>query len=212
MKLFLQTIVIISFIIFCSASVGQAYETFLRAVEAGDATGVTELLNKGMDPNTPDAAGHTALMVAARLGHESLVAMLVARKADLSRRSPQGDTALMMASLKGHVGVARILVNRGAPVRQEGWTPLHYAAFEGRAEMIRYLLDQGADKDAIAPNGYSALMLAARGGHLQASRVLLHEDADFRIMSPDGATALRIASLRNDMALAELLKRAGAVE
>lgn len=151
-------------------------------------------------------------MIASRLGHESLVALLVERKADVARRSPQGDSALMMASLKGHLGVARILVERGAPVSQEGWAPLHYAAFEGRDQMVRFLLDKGAEKDALAPNGYTALMLAARNGHADAARILLQDDADFRIQSPDGATALKIAQARNDRALVELLKRAGAVD
>lgn len=211
-KSILQGIVITYIMAASCSAVGQSYEAFLRAVEAGDARVVSEFLGKGIDPNTSDQGGQTALMIASRLGHESLVALLVERKADLARRSPQGDTALMMASLKGHVGVARILVERGAPVSQEGWAPLHYAAFEGRDRMVRFLLDKGADKDALAPNGYTALMLAARNGHTDAARILLQDDADFRVQSPDGATALKIAQAKNDRALVELLRRAGAVD
>ncbi len=207
-----QAAVITSLILFSASSFGQAHEAFLRAVEEGDARVVSEFLGKGMDPNTSNQGGHTALMIAARLGHESLVALLLDRKADLMRRSPQGDSALMMASLQGNLGAARILVDRGAPVKQEGWAPLHYAAFEGRGQMVRYLLDKGADKDALAPNGYTALMLAARNGHTEAARILLQDDADFRVASADGATALRIAQARNDMVLVELLRRAGAVD
>jgi uncharacterized protein len=212
MKLIIQAIVFNALSLIPLASFGQSYEAFLRAVEEGDAKVVSEYLGKGIDPNTSDRGGHTALMIASRLGHESLVALLVERKADLLRRSPQGDSALMMASLKGHLGVARILVDRGAPVKQDGWAPLHYAAFEGRDQMVRYLLDKGADKDALAPNGYTALMLAARNGHAEVARILLQEDADFRVSSPDGATALRIARARNDSMLVELLRRAGAAD
>lgn len=211
-KCAMQVFVFTILSLFTLMSYGQAYEAFLRAVEDGDAKVVADYLGKGMDPNTPDKGGHTALMIASRLGHENLVTLLVDRKADLTLRSPQGDTALMMASLKGHVGVARILVERGVPIRHDGWAPLHYAAFEGRDEMVRYLLDKGADKDAIAPNGYSALMLAARGGHTDSARILLQVDADFRIASSDGATALRIAQARNDKVLVELIRRAGAVD
>jgi ankyrin repeat protein len=211
-KAFIQAIVFASVSLFYTASFGQSYEAFLRAVEEGDARVVSEFLGKGIDPNTSDKGGHTALMIASRLGHESLVALLVERKADLTRRSPQGDSALMMASLKGHLGVARILVDRGAPVKQDGWAPLHYAAFEGRDQLVRYLLDKGADKDALAPNGYTALMLAARNGHTEAARILLQDDAEFRVTSPDGATALRIAQARNDKVLVDLLRRAGAVD
>lgn len=212
MRILLQYLVFIAFTTASYGSFGQSYEAFLRAVEKGDARVISEFLGKGIDPNTADKGGHTALMIASRLGHESLVALLVDRKADLMRLSPQGDSALMMASLQGHLGVARILVDRGALVKQEGWAPVHYAAFEGREVMVRYLLDKGADKNALAPNGYTALMLATRNGHAGAARVLLQDDADFRVASSDGATALRIAQVRNDKVLMELLQRAGAVD
>lgn len=212
LKTLLQLLLIAGLTLSAQAAYGQAYEEFLKAVERGDAKVVAELLDKGLDPNTADPKGNTALMMAARLGHENLVALLLERKANVRARTPHGDTALMMASLGGHLGIAKMLIERGAEVRQPGWAPVHYAAFMGHAEMIRFLLDLGADKDAVAPNGYTALMLAARGGHWEAARVLLQEDADLRHKGPNGETALAIARLRGDRRLEELLRRAGAVE
>lgn len=212
LRLLFQLVVLSVVTLSCIDARGQAYEDFLAAVERGDTNVVTELLDKGLDPNTADPKGNTALMMAARRGHENLVALLLERKASVRARTPHGDTALMMASLGGHVGIAKMLIEKGAQVRESGWTPLHYAAFMGHAEMIRFLLASGADKDAVAPNGYTALMLAARGGHLEAARVLLQEDADFRHKGPRGETALAIARARADNALEELLRRAGAVE
>jgi len=208
----LQAIVATVITLASSLGFGQALETFLGAVEKGDTLVVAGLLGKGMEPDTADQHGSTALMIASRMGHESMVVLLLNHKASVAKTGPKGDNALMMASLKGHVGVARILVEAGAPVRKPEWTPLHYAAFEGRAEMIRYLLDKGAEKDAIAPNGHTALMLAARGGHVDAARVLLHDDADPRHKGPQGETALLIATWRKDTAFLDLLKRAGVVE
>ncbi len=211
-RIFVQSLVTAMFMLSAVPASGQALESFLRAVEAGNTQVVAEFLSKGLDPDTADQDGNTVLMLAARLGHENMVALLLQAKAGVSKTGPKGDNALMMASLKGHIGVARILVESGAPVRKPDWTPLHYAAFEGRVEMIRYLLDKGAEKDAIAPNGHTALMLAARGGHVEAARVLLHEDADPKHKGPQGETAFLIAKWRNDAAFQELLKRAGVVE
>lgn len=192
---------------------GQAYDDLLRLTELGDTKGVERLLDRGLDPNTADAKGNTILMIAARLGHRDLVWSLIRRKANASRRSQHGDTALMMASLRGDREIARMLIEfGGAEVNHSGWAPIHYAAFEDRAELIRYLLAKGADKDALAPNGYTALMLAARGGHLDAARALLYEDVDVNVRGPDGQTALKIAREKKHGELAELLKRAGAVE
>ena len=195
-----------------SLAAGQAFEQLLKAVTQGDAKAVGDYLARGLDPDTADPDGNTILMIAARLGHQELVSLLISRKAGVGRRSPHGDTALMMASLKGHLAIAKLLVANGAQVSHPGWTPLHYAAFEGRSEVIRFLLEKGADKDGPAPNGFTPLMLAARGGHLEAARTLLHEDANVAIRGPIGETALSIAKGRKEVELESLLRRAGAVD
>ena len=188
----------------------SSYEEFLKAVNQGDAKTVEGFLNRGLDPDTADLEGNTVLMIAARLGHQGVVSLLISRKAGVAKRSSHGDTALMMASLKGHLAIAKLLVAHGAEVNHPGWTPLHYAAFEGRAEVIKFLLEKGADKNALAPNGYSALMLAARGGYVEASRAILYADPDIMIKGPKGETALALAKAGNFQELEELLKRAGA--
>jgi ankyrin repeat protein len=194
------------------SSAQGSYEQFLKAAGEGDAKAVAGWLDRGLEADSTDAEGNTVLMIAARAGYLETVQALVSRKADVNRRSPHGDTALMLASLKGHLPVVRFLVDAGARVRQEGWTPLHYAAFEGRAETVKYLLGKGADKDALGPNGYTALMLCARGGHTEAARMLLYVDADPSVRGPKGETALSIARERKNAALEELLRRAGAVD
>jgi len=208
----LQAFVLASLMATPGLAIAQALDQFLKAVEQGDAKTVAALLNRGLDPDTADPVGNTVLMIASRLGHQDLVALLLDRKAGVLRRSPHGDTALMFASLKGHLGIARLLVQRGALVAHDGWAPLHYAAFEGRSEVVKFLIDKGAGKDGLAPNGYSSLMLAALGGHLEAARTLLYEDADVRLRGPQGETALGIAIKRKDLELEGLLRRAGAVD
>lgn len=207
-----QVLVLAAVYIAPSVSLGQSLDEFFKAVSAGDTKAVAGFLDLGLDPNTTDRDGHTVLMTAARLGHRELVELLIARKAAVVRRSPKGDTALMFASLKGHVGIAELLLEHGAQVNHDGWTPLHYAAFEGRAEVIKFLLGKGAEIDARAPNGYTALMLAARGGHLEAARQLLYADPDLSAKGQDGETALAIAKGRKAEELVKLLQRAGAVE
>src|SRR6185503_17146911 len=160
---------------------GQSYEKLLWSAAKGDVPTVSALLSQGLDPNTADSEGNTLLMLAARNGHDELVAFLINHKADVNKRSPHGDSALMAASLKGHLGTVKLLLANGAELSPAGWTPLHYAAFEGRPEVIKYLLDKRADKNGLAPNGYTALMLAARNGHVAAARELLFADADYAV-------------------------------
>ena len=213
MRYALNLIVLLSFTLTWSSVQAAAYDDLIRAAEMGDARGIERLLDRGMDVNTTDPKGNTILMIAVREGQRDVVWALVRRKANANKRNQFGDTALMMASLKGDREIARMLIEfGGAEVKHSGWAPIHYAAFEDREEMIRYLIAKGADKDALAPNGYTALMLAARSGHTDAARALLQADVDINLRSPEGETALRIARQRNHGQVVDLIRRAGGVE
>ena len=191
----------------------QSFEELFRAVEAGDTARVSGYLQKGLDPNTTEANGFTILMIAARQGKAEVVSLLLSRRADPLRQTPSGDTAIMLAALGGHLETVRILVDAGVPVnRLTGWTALHYAAFSGSADVTSYLLERGAHKNAVAPNGYTPLMMAARNGNVAAARALLHHDPDLARKGAAGETALAIARRGNHAELVELLKRAGAAE
>lgn len=195
-----------------SLCAGQSFEALLQATEKGDVQTVAGFLDKGLDPSTADLQGNTLLMIAARAGHKDLVTFLIGRKANVTRRSPHGDTALMLASLGGHLEIVKLLVERGATINQDGWAPLHYAAFEGHPAVVKYLIFKGADKNALAPNLYSPLMLATRNGHLEAARALLVEDVDLSVRGSKGETALGVAKERRNEEMETLLRRAGVVE
>jgi len=191
----------------------QALQESLRAALDGDLVTVQRLIERGTSPDTTDQDGNSLLMLSSRSGHVPVVSYLLSRKAAVNARSRYGDTALLAASLKGHTEVARVLLAAGAELNPEGWSPLHYAAFEGRAEMIKFLLDKGADKNAIAPNEFTPLMLAVRNGHEDAARALLYGDPDVNYKAPStGETALTLAVKKGAAPVIELLKRAGATE
>jgi uncharacterized protein len=191
----------------------QSLEDSLRAALDGDLTTVRNLVERGTSPDTSDADGNSLLMLAARSGHVQIVSYLVSRKAAVNGRNKYGDTALMAASLKGHVEVAKALIANGAEVNSNGWSALHYAAFEGRPALIRLLLDSGADKNAVAPNEYTPLMLAVRNGHEEAAKALLHGDPDVNYKTRSGGeSALKLAMQKGNEPVVALLKRAGAVE
>ncbi len=193
---------------------GQTLEDSSRAALEGDLATVQKLVERGASADTADREGNTLLMLASRNGHAAIVSYLLSRKAAVNTRNKFGDTALMAASLKGHVEVAKLLIENGAEVNSPGaWAPLHYAAFEGRAGMIRFLMDHGADKNAIAPNEYTPLMLAVRNGHEEAARALLYGDPDVNYKTRStGDSALKLAQQKGLEPVVSLLKRAGAVQ
>ncbi|RVE39835.1 hypothetical protein evm_015515 [Chilo suppressalis] len=95
----------------------------------------------------------------------------------------------------GNVEVVRQLLDRGLDELHRdnsGWTPLHYAAFEGHIEVCEALLEAGAKVDESDNDGKGALMLAAQEGHTGLAQILLDRwAAPVDQHAHDGKTALR---------------------
>ena len=84
------------------------------------------------------------------------------------------------------------------------------AAEEGHLEVVRLLLESGADKDTAGTNSWTALHFAALNGHFQVVRLLLEAGADKDAADTGGWTALRIAAEEGHLEVVRLLLEAGA--
>ena len=75
-------------------------------------------------------------------------------------------------------------------------TPLHWASFRGHVEVVRYLLEHGANVTAQGEDGSMALHWASRKGHIQVICVLLQHKADAKAQDKNKLTPLHQASSR----------------
>lgn len=190
----LRKLLAVGAILACSlvstASLAGSYDDALDAATMGDAKALAGLLQRGVDPDTVDPQGNTLLILAAREGQTAALEALLKYRVRLDYRNPAGDSALMLAVLRGHDDAVRALLKAGAQVNHEGWTPLHYAAFEGREALVDTLLAAGADVNARAPNLATPLMVAARNGHIEVVRRLLAVPAtDLNALNDAGLSA-----------------------
>jgi len=90
----------------------------------GDVKGVQDLLDEGIDVNSIDLDGRTALHIAACEGHVEVVKLLLSRRANIDAHDRWGSTAAADAKYYGNVEVYNILKARGAKVPKTRKTPM----------------------------------------------------------------------------------------
>ena len=113
-----------------------------------------------VDGNRPMIPGDTAILAASSGGSEGIVAELLKRGADLTRRNSLMNDALFNASHRGHVAVATILLRRGCDPNTKGsfFTALGVAALNDQLTVCILLLSKAADLYAPMPyDGRNAL-------------------------------------------------------
>ncbi len=186
----------------------EAYDDSINAARMGDVAVLEALLGRGLLPDTVDQHGNSLLILAAREGKFEVVDLLIRKRAKLNYRNPAGDSALSVAALKGFKPVVDRLLAAGAPIGNEGWSPLIYAAFSGHLDIVKTLVERGAIVDQLAPNKATALMFAARNGHIDVVRYLLDKGADPTRVNDQERTARSWALEKGNTDIADVLDRA----
>lgn len=180
----------------------------------------------------------TPLLYAARDGSTEAARRLLENGADLEIREANGITPLLMALLNNQLDVAYMLIDHGAAINVDdfyGRSPLfaavdyrnldmnsdreddpqdNYVDREPILDMIRYLLDHGADVNArtkewppekkwlyslndvswVDMTGQTPFIRAAASGDVPAMKMLLEYGADPHITTYEGTTALMAAA------------------
>ena len=93
---------------------------------------------------------------------------------------------------------------------ERGSTPLLIASYNGHLNIVKFLMEKGADKDIRNNRGSSALNLAAYGGHLEIAKYLVENGLEVDKPSPTGFTPLIHAVFTGHNDVAEFLLEKGA--
>ena len=96
------------------------------------------LLEDDGDVDHTDNSGRCALQAAVSMGHTCVVELLMFWGCYMDMIDADGRTVLCLACQQGNVGVVRLLLDRGMDELHRdnaGWTPMHFAAFEGHKEV-----------------------------------------------------------------------------
>jgi ankyrin repeat protein len=154
------------------------------AAENSSTAMVQKLLKAGADPNLAQSGGVTPLMLAARAGNVDVVTMLLGSAPGITL-GPSG---------RAHVNAA---------IAGTGQTALMWAVAERRRDVVRLLVDAGADVHAASKIGFTPLLFAARNGDIDTASLLIKAGVGVNEAGSDGTEALPLAivSAQPDFAL-----------
>ena len=93
---------------------------------------------------------------------------------------------------------------------RDGRTVLIYAAWNGSTEVVKLLIDNGADLNHKSNHGDTALMYAARDGHTDVVKFLIDNGVDLNHKNNGGVTALIYAARKEHTEVVKLLIDNGA--
>jgi len=190
---------------------------------------LSKLCQKGVDVNIL-IEGQTPLYVACKEGYEAVAILLLNNGADpnvLNKRAARKALSpLQVAVRRGNAVIVDKLLEKGAKLDQPGEHLLHIAlsgvaewktageagetrSVEDRLSIMRMLLGQGVDVNALSDNGDTALYTACITQQLQVVQILLEAGADVN-MTSQSRYPLIAACDSGNVELVNMLVRAGA--
>lgn len=181
---------------------GTALKPLYTAARKGHLTVVEKLLENGARPNIISPNGTTAISIAALNGHLKIVEKLLEYGAvtNFPPTVRGSSTPLYLASGQGHLDIVKILLKNGTSANQaqnnvnKSWkqwliesvldndakemakiyslSPLSVAAYYGHLDVVKSLLEYGADINHTCISGERPLDIAKRKGHQQIYSLL----------------------------------------
>lgn len=147
--------------------------------------GVSFLVQQGADINGPDQTGRP-LKTAVQYGSYELVKYLIENGADVNAvavisdgqdKGKHYESALDVAIYAGDLEKIKLLIAGGADLEYQnevadGNTPLLMAVMRNSTNVVKYLLEQGADTAYTNTQGETALSLAQKYNHQEQVKLL----------------------------------------
>jgi ankyrin repeat protein len=194
------------------------YTPLYLAALNGQTEVATALINRGARIGARTPQQQTPLMAACRAGSSDLCRLLLEKGAEARAVDINGVTPLLLASMANHLSVVKLLLHGGAGVDGDPkaqLTPLMGICQkpEGtnqQLEIVKLLLDKGADAKAVRYQQCTALHLAAQSAGLPVVQLLIQSGSDVNAQGKWGISPLLCAAMSDREEVMRLLLTNGA--
>ena len=179
---------------------------------------VEEVLSQGVDIETRDANGRSALLIATHHNAIKVAQLLIEAGADVNAMDSINDSPYLYAGAEGRLEILLMTLNHGADlasVNRYGGTALIPAAHHGHIETVRQLLKTKINIDHINNLSWTALLEAiilGDGGerYIEIVRMLVDAGADVNIGDANGLSPLDHAIKAGYSKITKILRAADA--
>ena len=185
------------------------------AAEGGNEVMIETLLSSGFDIDSRGNDGTTPLMVAAAKGEEKTVDLLLSKGADPYLKNFMGRNLLHAAAEGGNSSIVRSMLSCDIDINskddESSATPLIIAVMHNHVEVVKYLLQKGADISLTTESNKSnALHIASQYGSVEAIEMLLSYDLRPDSRDGEGNTPLAYAAACGQIEAINCLLKHGA--
>lgn len=165
------------------------------------------LIDYGENLNHPD---HPSIVMASMRGNIEEMKYVLARGADINAVTHTGVSALGSAAYNDDQVMTQFLLDAAIDLKDHGGKALQIAASKGNLDIVKILIDAGADINYQFFHGhpddsYSPLHMAAYG-QISVVHYLLEAGADTRLKNYYGERAVHVARA-NSKEIAELISK-----
>ena len=185
------------------------------AAAGGNELIVETLLSSGLDINSRGNDGTTPLMMAAATGREKTVNLLLSKGADPHLKNFMGRNLLHAAAEGGNSSIVMRAFSYDIDINAKdddcSATPLIIAVKQNHIEVVKYLLQKGADISLTTePEKRNALHIASQEGSVAVIEMLLSYDLRPDSRDGEGNTPLVCAAACGQIEAVNCLLKHGA--
>jgi len=193
---------------------------FLLEAARDNDVAVKEALTQGVNIETRDNDGRTALLLATHHNAIKVARLLIGAGADVNAMDNINDSPYLYAGAEGRLEILLMTLDHGADlasVNRYGGTALIPAAHHGHIETVDELLKTNIDIDHVNYLGWTALLEAVilgDGGdrYIEIVRMLVEAGADVSISDANGFSPLDHATKAGYTKISKILRTAGSVK